>query len=62
MASINISDLHPAGFDLLSDSESYLHELKDTELSATRGGITPLIVGTIIVVLLLRGDTKKSNN
>lgn len=40
MANIAISDLNPAGFDLLSDSKSYMRELSDTELTA-QGGITP---------------------
>lgn len=43
MATINISDLHPTGSDLFSDSESYINELGDAELDATYGGSTPII-------------------
>lgn len=38
MASINISDLQPKGFDLFSDSESYMRELSEGELSIQGGG------------------------
>lgn len=38
MASIIISDLSPAGFDLFSDSESYLMSLTDDELGIQGGG------------------------
>jgi hypothetical protein len=45
MANIAISDLNPAGFDLLSDSESYMRELSDAELTA-QGGITPVLAAS----------------
>ncbi len=38
MAYINISDLRPAGADLFMDSESFLSELSDGELSVYGGG------------------------
>ncbi|MCA2624913.1 MAG: hypothetical protein DWQ53_19680 [Microcystis flos-aquae DF17] len=38
MANITISDLRPAGADLFSDSESYMHELTDSETLGTLGG------------------------
>lgn len=37
MPNITISELHPTGFDLFSDSESYLKELSESELG-TKGG------------------------
>ena len=40
MATINISDLRPAGSDLFSDSEGYMTELTEYELSV-QGGATP---------------------
>jgi hypothetical protein len=46
MASIAISNLDTLGFDLLSDSESFLGEVNDRELTATVGGITPVITFT----------------
>jgi hypothetical protein len=46
MASIAISNLDTLGFDLLSDSESFLGEVNDRELIATVGGITPVITFT----------------
>jgi hypothetical protein len=42
MANIAIPNLNPAGFDLLSDSESYMRELSDAELDA-QGGVTPVL-------------------
>jgi hypothetical protein len=41
MSSIIISNLHPAGSDLLSDSESYITELSEAELGI-QGGLKPL--------------------
>ncbi|NEO58290.1 MAG: hypothetical protein F6K54_37745 [Okeania sp. SIO3B5] len=38
MPNINISDLSPAGADLLLDSESYLNDLTDGEMMNTSGG------------------------
>jgi hypothetical protein len=38
MASIKISNLNPTGSDLFADSESYLNELKDEELTSIQGG------------------------
>ncbi|MBC1197395.1 hypothetical protein H0901_19600 [Microcystis aeruginosa BLCCF158] len=38
MANITISDLRPAGADLFSDSESYLKDLTDREMTDTLGG------------------------
>jgi hypothetical protein len=38
MANIKISDLNPAGSDLLRDSESYMNELGDGELGTINGG------------------------
>ncbi|WP_293164645.1 hypothetical protein [Okeania sp. SIO2C9] len=43
MANINISDLHPAGADLFLDSESYLNDLTEQEMTNTLGGILPLV-------------------
>jgi hypothetical protein len=45
MSSIAISNLNPTGFDLLSDSESYMRELSDIELNA-HGGITPVLAAS----------------
>lgn len=38
MATIAISDLSPTGYDLFSDSESYMMNLSDEELSLQGGG------------------------
>ncbi|HYX14225.1 MAG TPA: hypothetical protein VE944_07635 [Nostoc sp.] len=44
MATINISDLHPTGSELFSDSENYMSELGDNELGSVKGGTaTPAI-------------------
>ena len=45
MAYITISDLRPAGADLFTDSESFLSELSDGELSVY-GGATPVVVAS----------------
>ena len=44
MASIKLSDLRPAGVELFQDSESFLNELGDRELSVS-GGL--VVVGNI---------------
>ncbi|MCA2708828.1 MAG: hypothetical protein IM473_05960 [Microcystis sp. M015S2] len=46
MANITISELRPAGADLLFDSESFLDYLNDDELYIVSGGA----VGTITTV------------
>jgi 6-phosphofructokinase len=38
MAFLKISELRPAGSELFQDSESYLNELNEQEISATIGG------------------------
>lgn len=38
MAFINISELRPAGAELFQDSESYLNELNEQEVSLAIGG------------------------
>lgn len=38
MASINISDLNPAGSELFKDSESFMSDLIDGELGNIQGG------------------------
>lgn len=48
MANIAISDLHPTGYDLFSDSESYMKDLSDGELDI-QGGVTPVLIGYAIV-------------
>jgi hypothetical protein len=40
MPNIKISDLHPTGSDLFSDSENYMNELGDSELEMLYGGLT----------------------
>ncbi|MCC5617681.1 hypothetical protein LC605_21835 [Nostoc sp. CHAB 5836] len=39
MANITISQLHPAGFDLFMDSESFFNDLTDEDINMTKGGI-----------------------
>ena len=39
MASIQISNLYPVGSELFKDSESFMNELVDNELSSINGGI-----------------------
>lgn len=37
MSKLTISELHPVGFELLQDSESFLNELTDDELENVGG-------------------------
>lgn len=39
MATIQISNLKPTGYELFSDSESYMIDLSDNELGNVNGGI-----------------------
>jgi hypothetical protein len=38
VANISISDLHPAGLELMAGSESYLNELSEEEFTNIGGG------------------------
>ncbi|CCI37009.1 MULTISPECIES: hypothetical protein [Microcystis] len=52
MANITISELRPAGADLLFDSESFLDYLNDDELySVSGGGVTTLTASIKTVVV-----------
>jgi hypothetical protein len=51
MASIKISDLHVAGSDLFSASESYMNEVSEGELNI-RGGILPLLLGIAVGIAI----------
>lgn len=41
MSNINIFDLHPAGYALFTDSESYMHSLSSAETDSIYGGDRP---------------------
>lgn len=47
MATIALSELQPAGSSLFSDSESFMTELSDSELTDINGGVTPGILSFI---------------
>ncbi|MCF4970617.1 hypothetical protein [Nostoc sp. CMAA1605] len=51
---IVISDLN-SEYNLLSDSESYLSEVTDAELSAAVGGITPTWGAYLLTTLVIGG-------
>ena len=53
MTTINISDLHPTGTELFSDSESYMNELGDSEISNIQGGLTTPVCASITVSILV---------
>lgn len=42
MSTITIRNLNPVGSDLLSDEETFLNELNDTDQDFVKGGLTPL--------------------
>ena len=48
MASIRVSNLHPVGLDLFADSEYFMTELTENELTINYGGGTPLAVGIAV--------------
>ena len=53
MAKITISELRPAGADLFDGSESFLQELTDTELVATKGGLTPMFLTPPVIATVI---------
>ncbi len=42
MATINISDIRPAGYDLFSDDDKYMSDLNNDELNRVVGGTEPI--------------------
>jgi hypothetical protein len=44
MATIAIPDLSIAGLDLFSDSESYVDELSDNDITVIKGGFLPYFI------------------
>lgn len=44
MAFIEISDLNLTGMDLFQDRETYLDEVKDSDLAIVKGAATPTTV------------------
>jgi hypothetical protein len=50
MASIEISQLHPAGSELFQDSESFLSELNEQELGAIGGGTDRQLVTSVVYI------------
>ena len=48
MGNINISDLRPAGADLFLDSESYLNDLTEGEMTNIDGGLSPFIAFIVV--------------
>jgi lactobin A/cerein 7B family class IIb bacteriocin len=49
MAVISISNLNVAGSDLFMDSESFMSDLTEQELAGTNGGLSPILVMTVLV-------------
>lgn len=49
MASINICDLRPVGSELFVDSENFMNELTEQELSATNGGLAPVVIWGVAI-------------
>jgi hypothetical protein len=59
MANIKVSDLQINGFDLFSDSESYLQELShEARIDKVVGGTSPTWT-VVTITLLLRSDTQQ---
>jgi hypothetical protein len=47
MASIEINNLRPVGYDLFNDSESFINEMSDREMWGLEGGILGALGGTL---------------
>jgi len=58
MANIIISDLRPAGADLFLDSESYLDDLTEQEMTNKLGGFTEWIVLGVVAVVAIVAVSK----
>ena len=50
MAKIKLSELCPAGSELLQDSESFLTELSDPELENVLGGYKVVVDEVVVIV------------
>ena len=55
MGNINISDLRPAGADLFLDSESYLNDLTEGEMTNTLGGDSLFFCSLGICIIISNG-------
>ena len=63
MASIQISELRPAGSELFQDSESFLNELSEREIGSLEGGAFT-VVGVSVsaqTVVTINGNTFNAN-
>lgn len=49
MAVISISNLSPVGSELFMDSESFMNEMSNEELTGTQGGLSPIVIYTVAV-------------
>ncbi len=47
MAAIQLTELTPAGYALLQDSESFLQELSENEMGILGGRTLTLVIGTV---------------
>jgi hypothetical protein len=56
MATINISDIRPAGYDLLLSDEGYMTDLNENELDSAVGG-TGSIIASVTLGLALESQT-----
>lgn len=58
MSTINISDLHPAGSELFSDSEGYMNELGDNEFDSIYGGLLPALLFSVAKLAVQRSSVQ----
>lgn len=62
MAQIKISELHPAGFELFQDSETFLNELGKDEMSGIEGGaLISVVFNSNVSVVFYTLATANSN-
>lgn len=55
MATISISDICPAGYDLLFDADKYMNDLNDNELNRVVGGTEPISATFAVAIGIAAG-------
>ncbi len=53
MATIKVSNLHLIGTELFSDSESYMSELSNQEISSVNGGLISTFCNTTLTTIMI---------
>lgn len=57
MATITISNLHPVGFNLFADFETFVTDLSDAEMTQLHGGSTSSSTPLIVSIATITSST-----